>query len=176
MTAIRTSYVRAMAEKVLKESGVREPPVDLKMIVERKGYVYLEVDTFPDNVSALFIAKDGKKYALVNARHHPHRKRFSLAHELGHILLCHATEDLDEVSSIDAPPESMQHYAGGDPREKEANVFASALLMPVKMLKAVYSKGADIEKLATVFGVSQQAMTIAVMNNLSTLTKQVRTP
>lgn len=160
-----------MAQKVLKECGVSAPPVDLKKIVEAKGYEYMEVDTFPDEVSALFIAKDGKNYAFVNSRHHPNRRRFSLAHELGHIILRHDVEDLEEVPSIDAPPESMRHYSSGDPREKEANIFASALLMPIEMLKKEHAKGADIEKLAAVFAVSQQAMTIAVMNNLTALTK-----
>jgi len=171
MGAVRTTHVKTMAKKVLKECGVSAPPVDLKRIVELKGYVYMEVDTFPDEVSALFISKDGKNYALVNARHHPHRRRFSLAHELGHIILSHDVEDLEEVPSIDAPPESPRHYAAGDPREKEANIFAGALLMPIEMLKREYGKGADIEKLAKVFEVSQQAMTISVMNNLSALTK-----
>lgn len=171
MGTVRTAHVKAMAQKVLKDCGVAAPPVDIKKIVELKGYAYMEVDTFPDEVSALFIAKDGKNYALVNSRHHPHRRRFSLAHELGHILLSHDVEDLEEVPSIDAPPESMKHCASGDPREKEANIFASALLMPVEILKKEYAKGADIEKLAKIFDVSQQAMTIAVMNNLPALTK-----
>lgn len=171
MGTVRTLFVKAMAQRVLKECGAFAPPVDLKRIVEIKGYVYMEVETFPDEVSALFIAKDGKNYALVNARHHVHRRRFSLAHELGHILLNHIVEDLEEVPSIDAPPESMRHYTAGDPREKEANIFASALLMPIDMLKKEYAKGADIEKLAAIFAVSQQAMTISVMNNLAALTK-----
>lgn len=168
---VRTSFVKKMAQKVLRECGVSAPPVDLTRIIEANNFIYMEVDTFPDNVSALFVKKDGKDYAFVNARHHPHRRRFSLAHELGHILLNHAMEDLDEVPSIDAPPESMRHYAAGDPLEKEANIFASELLMPVALLKKEYAKGADIEKLAGVFLVSTQAMTIAVMNNLAALTK-----
>ena len=171
MGNVRTAHVKAMAQKVLKECGAAAPPVDLKRIVELKGYVYMEVDTFPDEVSALFIAKDGKNYALVNSRHHPHRRRFSLAHELGHIILRHDVEDLEEVPSIDAPPESPRHYATGDPREKEANIFASALLMPIEMLKKEHAKGSDIEALARAFEVSQQAMTIAVMDNLKALTK-----
>lgn len=171
MGTVRTAFVKAMAQKVLKECGASALPVDLKRIVEMKGYVYMEVETFPDEVSALFIAKDGKNYALVNARHHAHRRRFSLAHELGHILLNHVGEDLEEMPSIDAPPESMRHYAAGDSREKEANIFASALLMPIDMLKKEYAKGADIDKLAAIFAVSQQAMTIAVMNNLAALAK-----
>jgi len=169
MGTVRTKHVKEMAKKVLMECGITEPPVDLKRIVEVKGFVYMEVDTFPDNVSALFIAKDGKNYALVNARHHPNRRRFSLAHELGHIILRHNVEDLEEVSTMDTPPESRDSIPR-DAREKEANMFANALLMPLEMLKKEHAKkGADIESLANTFSVSQEAMTIAVMNNLNAL-------
>ncbi len=169
MGMVRTKHVKEMAKKVLAECGITEPPVDLKRIVEVKGFVYMEVDTFPDNVSALFIAKDGKSYALVNARHHPNRRRFSLAHELGHIILRHNVEDLEEVSTMDTPPESSDSVPR-DAREKEANMFANALLMPLEMLKKEHAKkGADIETLANTFSVSQEAMTIAVMNNLNAL-------
>lgn len=171
MGTVRTKFVREMANSVLAECGITEPPVDLKRIMEVKGYVYMEVDTFPNDVSAFFIAKDGKNYALVNAKHHPNRRRFSLAHELGHIILRHNVADLEEVSTIDTPPEIGTDSVPKDAREKEANMFANALLMPLEMLKKEYAKGADIGKLANIFAVSQQAITIAVMNNLSALMK-----
>ena len=171
MATVRTKFVREMASKVLAECGITEPPINLKHVVEVKGFVYMEVDTFPDNVSALFIAKGGQNYALVNAKHHPNRQRFSLAHELGHIILQHKGVDLEEdVSTIDTPPENSGDSRRRDPREKEADIFASALLIPLGMLKKEHSKkDADIEKMAKVFGVSQQAMTIAVMDNMSSL-------
>jgi len=170
MGTVRAKYVKEMAKKLLAECGITAPPVDLKRIMEVKGYIYMEVDTFPDEVSALFIAKDGKNYAMVNARHHANRRRFSLAHELGHIILLHKAADLEEVSTIDTPPESSDSPAPRDAREKEANMFANALLMPLEMLKKEHAKkDVDIEKLANIFAVSQEAMTIAVMNNLSAL-------
>ena len=171
MGTVRTKFVREMASKVLAECGIAEPPIDLKRIVEVKGFVYMEVDTFPDDVSALFIEKGGQNYAMVNSKHHPNRRRFSLAHELGHIILSHKWVDLEEeVSTIDTPPENNGDSRHRDAREKEADIFASALLIPLAMLKKEHSKkDVDINKLAKAFAVSPQAMTIAVMDNLSSL-------
>lgn len=170
MGIVRTKFVREIASKVLAECGITEPPIDLKRIVEVKGFVYMEVDTFPNDVSALFIAKGGQNYALVNSKHHPNRRRFSLAHELGHIILSHKGVDLEKVSTIDTPPENNGDSRHRDAREKEADIFASALLIPLALLKKEHSKKEiDIDKLAKVFAVSPQAMTIAVMDNLTSL-------
>jgi len=97
----RYGYARQMARKVLKDCGVTEPPVDLKQILDKHGYEYLEVDTFPKKVDALFVETDGGCYFAVNASQHLHRKRFSVAHEFGHILLKHnAVIHLSQVRSI----------------------------------------------------------------------------
>ena len=50
------------------------------------------------------------------------------------------------------------------PKEKEADAFASELLVPHDKLKKYEADLKDIDKLAAIFHVSKQAMTIAVMN------------
>ena len=76
----RYGYARQFARKVLNDCKVFRPPVELKLILAQKGYEYVEVDNFLDNVDALFLRdeNDGKTYAAVNANHHVHRQRFSL--------------------------------------------------------------------------------------------------
>ncbi len=82
MEKARIGYARQIARKMLNDSRISAPLVDLKIILEKKGFEYLEVDTFFDAVDALFLEQDGIYYAAVNPKHHPHRQQFSLAHEI----------------------------------------------------------------------------------------------
>lgn len=112
---------------------------------------------------------EGKAIIGVNSSHSRERRRFTIAHELGHLLL-HADEafHVDEKFRI----EEFLMYRNGssslatDAREIEANQFAAELLMPSHMLKAHLVSllgGVDmdaIDELAGLFDVSIQAMTI----------------
>lgn len=50
------------------------------------------------------------------------------------------------------------------PKEKEADAFASELLVPYYKLKKYQADINNIDKLAGIFQVSKQAMAVAVMN------------
>jgi Zn-dependent peptidase ImmA (M78 family) len=140
MTAVRAAFVRKMASKVLKESRIDTPPVDLVAILRIHGIEYEEVDDFPDSVDALIIEDDAKVYAVVNSRHHLHRRRFSLAHELGHYFL-HKDGKFEEPITIDSPPSEEDELGSKDPAETEADLFAGELLVPLEMLKLHVKKG-----------------------------------
>ncbi len=73
--AIRARFVREMAEKVLRDSKISAPPVDLLTILHAHGIQYEEVDDFPDTVDALIIERGRETYAAVNSQQHPHRRR-----------------------------------------------------------------------------------------------------
>lgn len=105
----------------------------------------------------------------VEEHHHPHRQRFSIAHEIGHFVLhcapggstalftCTGTDM--EVARVPAaaPTSVAQHLR----REAEANRFAGALLMPERPLRAMYRVvGGRIDALVKHFNVSHQAMQI----------------
>ena len=79
--------------------------------------------------------KNGRSIVSLNSNiEFPQRKRFVLAHELGHILLHGGIEATfsDDYSTLDG-------YKHG-PQEVEANDFASALLMPPELFKAACFK------------------------------------
>jgi Zn-dependent peptidase ImmA (M78 family) len=79
----------------------------------------------------------------------PHRQRFTIAHELGHLLL------------HEAGAEYRDDTFRGTPKEYEANAFAADLLMPLWMLDPAAAKwGRHPGYLAQIFGVSEQAMSI----------------
>jgi len=83
------------------------------------------------------------------------RKRFAIAHELGHWFL-HASESQYFVCTA----EQMRDYKGS-PLEVEANIFASELLMPTFLFRPVAQNAAPcldaIRTLATTFVTSLTA-------------------
>ena len=80
----RTAYVRRVAKQLLRSSKIRTPPVDLRVVATSCGLKYEEVDYFPDDVDALIVTTEHGSVAVVNRNQSTTRRRFSLAHELGH--------------------------------------------------------------------------------------------
>jgi len=98
-----------------------------------------------------------------NAKARPERQRFTLAHELGHFVL-----HRDSHASFNCDKESI--YTGADTLklvEREADEFASNLLMPGDLLRQrITGKRIDfhlLSELAKEFGVSLEAMCIRLI-------------
>lgn len=88
----------------------------------------------------------------------PSRDRFTLAHELGHLLLHYRYRRLEMGENI---PRMRANRFGDDPAEYEANWFAAAFLMPGKTFRAVYSAlEGSIPAIADRFKVSQSAAAV----------------
>jgi len=119
----------------------------------------------PDGCSAVDPIT-GLAYVLINSDKPRARRRFTIAHELGHLALGHLHEGeivLDE--SINAP----------QPQETEANAFAAGLLMPVEGVMASLTRlrarlGSQAQPLewavwlSASFGVSEEAASYRMMN------------
>jgi Zn-dependent peptidase ImmA (M78 family) len=122
---------------------------------------------FNDDLSGMIYIKDGVPIIGVNSLHHPHRQRFTIAHELGHLEL-HREMITSEVHVDKDFPVLMRDPKSARGTEKveiEANQFAAELLMPEALIKqALESEPFDIdddrpiEELAKKFRVSRQAL------------------
>jgi DNA helicase-2/ATP-dependent DNA helicase PcrA len=132
-------------------------------------------------------------------------RRFTLAHELGHALM-HRRADAESIQVADALPPSLasevavcadadfetllgvwglgdemlrpgQAYSARAQREAEANIFASALLLPADQVRAVYfgahADAAIIRTLTRSFGVSED---VALRRLTSLLATEVDDP
>lgn len=121
--------VRKIANRVSKIYNLY-PPVDLKKILVEKGIKYREekLTTNGDGYSEL---KDSNLEIVVNSEmtYRP-RKRFTIAHELGHIFIGWH----DDITLCKTDNEYSAHNML-DIQEKEANVFASELLMPTEWVR-----------------------------------------
>lgn len=149
------------ARTILK-TGNYAPPVDVQAIVSGLGLT-LQEQPLEDTVSGMLLIRGDYAMIGVNQSHHRNRKRFTIAHELGHYILHREQSDV----FVDAFLRSENSAQGVDPQEIEANTFAAELLMPKRLVvREVASSSFNvldedaITWLASKFGVSTSAMTI----------------
>ena len=145
-------HIESIAEHALKLIDHDDAPIAINQIAEKLGLKVIVFD-FHNNISG--ILKKDKKAIGVNKNHHPFRQRFSVAHELAHFLLGH--EGYEDREFIDS------NFDKPIPIEREANVLASYLLMPQALIKKYVDQKMDIPALSKQFQVSQQAMTIRLL-------------
>jgi Zn-dependent peptidase ImmA (M78 family) len=83
------------------------------------------------------------------------RRRFTVAHELGHYILGHQH----------APRDTSDFSRSRSPIEVQANQFAAELLMPAQVVRTMALSGrATVDQLAETFAVSRQAMEYRLAN------------
>lgn len=133
--------VRNMVWKVLTQYQLFDFPIDTIELSERIGIEIRTAETLPQNVYSVSLKKGNNIYILFQPSENEGTNRFTIAHELGHILMGHTTEK------------------GATPyQEEEANIFASRLLAPMIVIKHNHIESA--EQLATFFGLSLEAAKI----------------
>lgn len=150
--------VREAAASLLRSTMPRmsAPPVSLSVICD---YLDIQVYAQPcDAFGALLAEVRGRRILMVNTAIPLVRARFSIAHELGHALLGHR-------SALERPSLSDER------QERQADLFAAELLMPLAMVAA--EAGAGPEALARRYRVSRQAMTLR-LRSISALVKAER--
>ncbi len=91
----------------------------------------------------------------VNATEHPNRQRFTMAHEIAHYVL---HRDLIESGIVDDTMYRSEQMSNAF--EAQANQMAADILMPVRLVKAMWSISGSVEVMARSFGVSKDAMRI----------------
>lgn len=133
---------RDAAWKMLIDYNVDTMPVPIVRLCREMGIVmkyYKPNDT--NDGKTLYI--DGVPYILINEDIPKERKRFVIAHELGHIVLGHIEDD----GSVLFHSEKSQKT----PIENEATAFALRLLAPACVLNGCSVENADeIERICQI--------------------------
>lgn len=170
---IRRKYIRDLTQRLLTDAEIFRAPVDVKYLAKLQNAVVHESDAEDKFAGYLFRdAPGGMAVIGVNSKHSTTRQRFTIAHEIGHLLL-HAPAS-DEAVHFDEifMRRDLVSAQGTDLREVEANLFAAELLMPehfiMNDLRASIPNFSCEEKLidqiAGVYHVSPQAMGIRLSN------------
>ncbi|MBE9465528.1 ImmA/IrrE family metallo-endopeptidase [Dyadobacter subterraneus] len=118
------------AKKLLNQLGIIDMAyVDIKDLIIYHNGMVKEAEL--KNCDGRLVMKQGRSIVTIDsAIEFEQRKRYVLAHELGHILL-HA----DKEASFTDDDTTLEGYKRG-PQEKEANDFAAELLMPTEQFKS----------------------------------------
>jgi Zn-dependent peptidase ImmA (M78 family) len=164
---MNTNNIEAQAVKILEAVGINEAAdIDVKRIAQYLN-VNVQSTTLEADISGLFVIKDNKPYIRYNRDEHEHRWRFTIAHELGHFLL-HKDVPLFVDRKEKIFFRNTQSATGEVMRERQANAFAAALLMPKHFIEQelgnVPSNKEPVSHLAKVFNVSMMAMSFRLSN------------
>lgn len=141
-----TTFAKKLARKLIKDSKIKEPPVLLRNIFPSVG---LNIKVISKDLGGDdgFCVQD--KIIGYNSLNSEHRNRFTVAHELGHILLGHNTTDGQRFKI---------NFYSKDPNEVNANTFAAELLVPATMLKKEKLGEMAVTDIAKKYNVSDDMM------------------
>lgn len=152
----RKKFVKKLADDLIKNARVIEAPVSLERIIRHlQGDHSIEVQRIDigEKVSGLLVVckKVDEDYATIgfNINHSWYRRRFTIAHEIGHFLMGHTCTSRQD---------------DGTHNEREADLFAGEVLIPTKLIKADFIKTPDLDVLSKLYRVSKEALTIKVMD------------
>lgn len=175
-TPVGREKAEKRAEDLLAELRITKPPVPVDDIVDRLGIEFF-TETMPADTSSVLVRQpDGRRVIAVNKSHSPLRRRFSVAHELGHALLHFPEAPRASYAVVDRPLEVLFRDGlaseGSNRVEIDANAFAAALLMPQRAVEERFrtelQRGVSPKEvtkaLARVFEVSSQAMGFRLVN------------
>lgn len=117
--------IEDMAMELRDYWGLGEEPIkDMVYLLEKNGMIITSMNTNTDTIDAYSQQQNinGVKYFIVvlgNDKYSAVRRQFSLAHELGHIIIHDGFLDMEDLTR-----EEIRNM------ENEAHAFASAFLLP----------------------------------------------
>lgn len=138
-----------------QKNGVETDPINIAEVAQLLNII-TRYEPMDDECSGSLEKdkKSGKWVMTVNSLHHPHRQRFTMAHEIAH-RICHAAQSDEFRDNI------FFRKNETNPMEIEANKFASDLLMPKdKFSSFIRNESSKVEDISKFFKVSSIAVRI----------------
>jgi Zn-dependent peptidase ImmA (M78 family) len=161
----------AEAQRVLLESGhAGDVPTDIEAVAEHLGAKVIR-ERLDRDVSGLLLRDADSVMIGVNDLHAPRRQRFTVAHEVAHLVL-HKGRPL-VLDHVRLNFRDATSSAATDAEEIEANQFAAAILMPADLVMSEARRLVEdpsataasiVPLLAQGFEVSDQAMEYRLIN------------
>lgn len=162
MNPTTRAAIENISDTLLTKTRATVIPVDLNKIAKHLGLTIQE-ENFEDNLSGVLLRNE--KVIAINKSHSDRRKKFTIAHEIGHFII---HTKLDKFFDGVYKREKINTTAN-NVHETQANEFAASLLMPKKeLLKSIeevnMGKIQSLSQLAEVYRVSEQAMSFRLLN------------
>lgn len=135
------------ANAIIQSLRIRYPSeLDINEIAMERGAYVREKDI--DGAEAWLVRKGSRAIITINRRlYEPGRKRFAIAHELGHFELHHDSQ------LVICSDEDMYAWNRSKSQEIEANEFASCILMPETIFPRYVEKEApNMDKISELSG------------------------
>ena len=161
MRSTRRSDVDRLAKEILTQHGLFSVPVDPVVLANLLGVTVNNAKFSDESWAALIAKRDHTTRIFVEQSDPPYRKRFSIAHELGHhfLHLPGEGEIVDKHADMFREKEpSIGSVSEERIREIQANWFAAALLMPAELVHIEWHRDPSVKRMATLFNVSEEAM------------------
>lgn len=161
--------VREKAKEIYNKFKKSHKYFDIIELAEENNIDVFEAE-LPDDVSGIYKKnKENQNDAIyINQEHSENRKRFSIAHELGHYFLGHITGmHIDKIFRNELSSMAINK------NEIEANNFAAELLMPTEEVENYITDLNEnnkmslddiIDKSSDYFKVSREAMRYKLKN------------
>lgn len=135
-------------------NGISIEPLDVSGLTQKLGIVMRMEPMAGEESGCLKKDKAGKWVMTINSLQHPHRQRFTIAHELGHYI----KHTLIKENFMDT---TFFRNEESNPMEHEANKFAAELLMPkTSFIYYIENTSKQVDDLAKHFQVSTMAVRI----------------
>ncbi|MFC5060743.1 ImmA/IrrE family metallo-endopeptidase [Actinomycetospora atypica] len=140
-----------------------DEPIDVFGLAQRLG-VWLAAEPL-DRAYGFYLRQGDVAGIVINSQHPEALQRTTCAHEIGHFVLSHDSHT-DDASTL-------EQFAGIALQERQAQVFASALLAPLPLvhntvlrlgLRGAVLEAADVYRISRVMALSFQATVWALRN------------
>ena len=138
------------ARELVREAGIESVPVEIEkyLSVSRVNAVFRVDYNLPDDQAGSSTTISGRRVIFVNAKHSLERQRFTVLHEVGHIVL-----GLRSAHAAQTKASDLISYRKRPEEEILCDVFAAELLLPEPFfrsdIRSVPIDFASIEKLAS---------------------------
>jgi Zn-dependent peptidase ImmA (M78 family) len=144
-------------EELLFKSGQTKPPFNPRALFDATRIIEFYEATLPDNISGLLVPILGGFKMKINSSHGEVRKRYSIAHEVGHTFFYNLNDYA--IPKLDFNVENSRYWL----REGYANEIASMILLPESFIKEhirvlnLLPSFESIERICKTYRVSFQA-------------------
>jgi Zn-dependent peptidase ImmA (M78 family) len=160
--------INSRVNAILKSMSEIVLPIKIEEIARSRG---LTIMPYPlgDDISGLLSIENGIGTIGYNQNEPKVRRRFTIAHELGHFELHKDKNELFVDKQFIYRSQQSRNTPVNQIMEQEANFFASAILMPTDFVRTEVEKiqidlGSEeaIRQLASIFEVSTIAMSLRI--------------